>query len=95
MTDNSEKISWRLYEGERFGFSVIKRGYISEHDIKSETGIRRRATLVSKKIDKPVVVTKKIKYGKEECYRIFFPEGGHIGCEALIKKKDINIKLLS
>lgn len=83
-----EKIHWRLYEGYRLGFSVTKGKYISEHDIKTESGIRKRAERVSKEINKPVIVTKRAKYGKEVCYKIFFPEGGYIGCEALnIKTK--------
>ena len=67
-------------------FSVSKGEYLCEPRAKTKAGIEKRATIESKKINKPVIVTKHVKYGKEECYKIFFPEGGYIGCEALIKK---------
>lgn len=86
ISPDIEKIRWKLYSGERLGFSVTREEYLFEPKAKTESGIIKRAIMESKKINKPVIVTKRVKYGKEECYKIFFPEGGYIGCEALIKK---------
>lgn len=86
ISPDIEKIRWKLYAGERLGFSVTKGEYLFEPRAKTESGITKRAIMESKKINRPVIVTKRVKHGKEECYKIFFPEGGYIGCEALIKK---------
>lgn len=86
ISQDLEKISWKLYAGERLGFTVTKEKYLYQSRAKTEAGVTRRAILESKNINKPVIVTKRVKHGKEECYKIFFPEGGYIGCEALRKR---------
>src|SRR3989338_10524170 len=93
---SESKILWKLYEGEMVGFSVIKSRYITKDEAKtrfrinvagiSVSTIMKRAREVSEYVDKPIIIMKSVPYGKEECYKIIFPEGGSLGCEALIKK---------
>lgn len=96
-----EDISWKLYEGEMLGFSIRKIRPISRHEIKTTFGIyigpgrtpesiiKMHARKISREINKPIIIVKVEKHRKEECYKIIFPEGGSIGCEALVKKSEM------
>lgn len=44
----------------RLGFSVTKEEYLFGPKAKTESGITKRAIIESKKINKPVIVTKRI-----------------------------------
>ncbi len=96
--DTGSKDLWKLYEGEVFGFSVSKSRYISKDEAKtkfrinvvgvSASTIMKHARELSADINKPIIIMKSESgsHGKEECYKIIFPEGGSLGCEALVKK---------